>query len=224
MPQNENLSPAWQDALGPDWPGVHERLLHTLGNLTLTGYNPEYSDKPFADKRDMAGGFKDSPLRLNHGLGQLDTWNAIEIAARAQRLATEAVGMWKRPVLDEVVLSRYREQFTEKGGFDWTTTHLILDAIPEGHWTSYHHVAEAVGTVAQVVGNHLASCGNCPNPHRVLTWDGRVAENFRWLDPDDDRIPSEILASEGVRINDHNADKEQQLVVEDLLALVGDID
>lgn len=172
----------------------------------------------------MAGGFKDSPLRLNQGLGQLDTWNATEIEVRARRLAAQAVGIWKRPALEASVLSRYRDLFSEKGGFDWTMTHSILEAIPEGSWTSYHHIAEAVGTAPQAVGNHLASCGKCPNPHRVLTWDGRVADNFHWLDPGDDRIPSEILRSEGVRIEDHTADMEQQLVVEDLLALVRDID
>jgi alkylated DNA nucleotide flippase Atl1 len=224
MPHNENLSAAWKSALGDDWQNIHERYLHTLGNLTLTGYNPEYSDKPFAAKRDMAGGFKDSPLRLNQGLGQLDNWNATEIKSRATRLAAEAVGIWQRPRLDDVVLARYREQFSEKGGFDWTMAHLILEAIPEGNWTSYHYIAEAVGTAPQAVGNHLASCGECPNPHRVLTWDGRVADNFHWLDPEDDRIPVEILRSEGIRIEDHSADMEQQLVVEDLLALVGDID
>lgn len=224
MPQNENLSPAWQGALGPRWQDVHERLLHTLGNLTLTGYNPEYSDKPFADKRDMTGGFKDSPLRLNQGLGQLDTWNASEIESRAARLATQAVCIWTRPTLDDDALSRYRERFTERSGFDWTLMHSILDAIPEGSWTSYQNIAKAVGTAGQAVGNHMASCGKCPNPHRVLTWDGRVADNFHWLDPDDDRVPVDLLRSEGVRIEDHTADMEQQLVVEDLLALVGDID
>jgi len=224
MPQNENLSPTWQSTLGEDWRSVHDRLLHTLGNLTLTGYNPEYSDKPFADKRDMVGGFKDSPLRLNQGLGQLDTWNETEIEARAQRLAVQAIGIWERPVLEDGVLSDYRERFNEKGGFDWTMTHTILEAVPEGTWTSYHHIAAAVGTSAQAVGNHLASCGKCPSPHRVLTWDGRVAENFQWLDPDDNRNPSETLRSEGIRIDDHKADMEQQLRVEDLLALVDEID
>ena len=90
MPQNENLSPAWRSMLGEDWQTVHERLLHTLGNLTLTGYNPEYSDKPFVDKRDMEGGFKDSPLRLNQGLGQLDTWNEAAIEARAGKTGSSS--------------------------------------------------------------------------------------------------------------------------------------
>ena len=50
MPQNENLSEAWKAELGPDWEQVHTTYLHTLGNLTLTGYNPELSDRPFAEK------------------------------------------------------------------------------------------------------------------------------------------------------------------------------
>ena len=76
---SENLSKPWQDSIGEDWRNVQETWLHTLGNLTLTGYNTEYSDKPFAEKRDMKGGFKQSPLRLNEDLGELDKWdeNAI---------------------------------------------------------------------------------------------------------------------------------------------------
>jgi alkylated DNA nucleotide flippase Atl1 len=121
-------------------------------------------------------------------------------------------------------LEGYRERFKKKEGFDWTLTHSILEAIPAGNWTSYNSLAKAVGTVAQALGNHLASCGQCPNPHKVLTWDGRVSENFEWLDPHDNRTPSEILQSEGVRIHDQIADREQQLGLDDLLALAGDID
>ena len=58
MPQNPELSAQWRSALGPDWEAVHETWLHTLGNLTLTGYNPEYGDRPFSEKRDMPGGFQ----------------------------------------------------------------------------------------------------------------------------------------------------------------------
>src|SRR5262249_16177207 len=75
LPQNENLSTAWKLSLGQEWERVRETWLHTLGNLTLTGYNSEYSDRPFAEERDMSGGFKESPLKLNAGLGQLDQWN-----------------------------------------------------------------------------------------------------------------------------------------------------
>jgi len=47
---------AWRTALGPEWKRVQQTWLHSLGNLTLTGYNSEYSDRPFAEKRDMAAG------------------------------------------------------------------------------------------------------------------------------------------------------------------------
>jgi uncharacterized protein with ParB-like and HNH nuclease domain len=57
MPQNENLSAEWQSDLGENWAVVQERWLHTLGNLTLTGYNSKYSDKAFSEKRDMKDGF-----------------------------------------------------------------------------------------------------------------------------------------------------------------------
>ena len=79
LPQNPDLPAAWRQALGAEWQRVQQQWLHTLGNLTLTGYNAEYSDRPFAEKRDMAGGFKQSPLKLNAGIGQLDAWNETTI-------------------------------------------------------------------------------------------------------------------------------------------------
>ena len=97
MPQNDKLSQEWRDSLGEDWKQVHEKWLHTLGNLTLTGYNSEYSDRPFKDKRDMKGGFRDSPIKLNEGLGQTETWNESAIKKRADRLASQASIVWAAP-------------------------------------------------------------------------------------------------------------------------------
>ena len=81
MPQNENLPAHWQTELGPAWKRVWQTYLHTLGNLTLTGYNSEYSDRRFTEKRDMKGGFAESPLRLNQGLGKLEHWTEEDIAS-----------------------------------------------------------------------------------------------------------------------------------------------
>lgn len=113
MPQNENLSTEWQEALGEDWQDVQLKYLHTLGNLTLTGYNSEYSDHSFTKKRDMEGGFRDSPLRLNKGLGQLETWNSGEIVKRAQRLAADALAIWTRPTLSAELLAEFEEKRSE---------------------------------------------------------------------------------------------------------------
>lgn len=110
MPQNENLSPEWQTSLGPEWERIHQAWLHTLGNLTLTGYNAEYSDRPFLKKRDMGGGFRDSPLALNKGLGGVNDWNEDAIKARADKLSKLAVKVWQLPQLDEAVLEKYRSK------------------------------------------------------------------------------------------------------------------
>ena len=108
LPQNESLSRQWREALGADWQALQRRYLHTLGNLTLTGYNSEYSDHPFTTKRDMTGGFRDSPLRLNAGLGQLDSWTVGQIEKRGERLALDAIDIWPRPLLDEAVVEDFR--------------------------------------------------------------------------------------------------------------------
>ncbi|MBP7795707.1 MAG: DUF262 domain-containing protein [Elusimicrobiales bacterium] len=117
MPQNENLSEEWKRDLGPDWKTIHQTLLHTLGNLTLTGYNSEYSDNPFVKKRDMKGGFKESPLKLNLGLGVLTTWNKDTIHQRADDLSEESVSVWIFPELDESTLDSYRIKTLSEIGY-----------------------------------------------------------------------------------------------------------
>ena len=106
MPQNENLSAKWREELGSDWQRVHKEL----GNLPLTRYNSRYSDRPFAEKRDIEDGFKHSPLYLNIGLGQCEKWDEAAIRARADRLADLAVQVWQAPSLPEEVLAVYRGQ------------------------------------------------------------------------------------------------------------------
>ena len=115
LPQNKNLSNEWQAELGADWQRIQETWLHTLGNLTLTGYNSEYSDHPFAYKRDEVMdkdgnlvGFAHSPLKLNIGLGKVAVWNEDAIKLRAKRLADEAAKVWSSPQLPADVLDAYR--------------------------------------------------------------------------------------------------------------------
>jgi len=117
LPQNENLSKAWKEALGPEWERIRETWLHTLGNLTLTGYNSEYSDRAFVEKRDMIGGFKESPLRLNQGLGSLEQWNEKTIKTRAQRLSELGVTVWCSPQLPADVLTAYQPSKESTTGY-----------------------------------------------------------------------------------------------------------
>jgi uncharacterized protein with ParB-like and HNH nuclease domain/predicted transport protein len=110
MPQNSDLSAGWQADLGADWKAVQSKYLHTIGNLTLTGYNPELSDHTFMEKRDMPGGFRDSPIRLNADLATLTMWNESEIQVRANRLAKIAIKSWPAPNMDPSVLAAYRSE------------------------------------------------------------------------------------------------------------------
>ena len=117
MPQNPKLTAKWQESLGAEWQRVQKTWLHTLGNLTLTGYNSEYSDRPFIEKRDMEGGFKESPLKLNEGLGTLETWDEEGIQQRASKLAARAINVWQAPSLGEETLESYRPKSEKQAGY-----------------------------------------------------------------------------------------------------------
>jgi predicted transport protein len=108
MPQNPDLSKEWQEMLGPNWKEVQNQYLHTLGNLTLTGYNSELSDKPFKQKKSIDGGFNDSPIRLNDFMRKVDVWNEDIIKSRAKELAEKAKQIWAAPNLPQSVLDKYK--------------------------------------------------------------------------------------------------------------------
>lgn len=115
LPQNENLSSAWKTALGTEWQRIQQTYLHTIGNLTLTAYNSKYSDKTFPEKRDMEKGFKESPLKLNQGLGQIEQWDEDAIYQRANRLSTMALDVWAAPKLEASVLECYKFKPAKSG-------------------------------------------------------------------------------------------------------------
>ena len=106
MPQNEDLRLEWRTMLGSDWQAVQETWLHRLGNLTLTGYNSTYSDRPFADKKTIAGGFSDSPLRLNKFIREQSAWTATTIEQRGKQLAEKALAVWRPLVVDPLAVKQ----------------------------------------------------------------------------------------------------------------------
>ena len=92
MPQN--LSKGWKAMLGTEWPRIHEAWLHRLANLTLTAYNSSYSNKPFKDKKNMAGGFNDSAVRLNKFVREQSKWTVEQMISRGRLLAARALEIW----------------------------------------------------------------------------------------------------------------------------------
>lgn len=107
LPQNSNLSQKWQVMLGSGWKEIQKTLLHTIGNLTLTGYNSEMSDKPFIEKQTIDGGFKKSHLILNESLCDLIKWDESEITRRADLLANKALKIWTYPVVTQEEIDKY---------------------------------------------------------------------------------------------------------------------
>jgi predicted transport protein len=140
MPQNENLSTEWKKELGGNWAEVQEEYLHTLGNITLTGYNSELSDSPYQVKKVY---FDESPLRLNKTLQQAPAWNEAAILKRATELAIlSAEHIWKFPHLDDVVLKTYKPvKKSGNGAFD---VDFHYSKMSENTKAIYHEIRDRV--------------------------------------------------------------------------------
>jgi len=157
MPQTL-ASKDWQAMLGDDFERIHRDYLHTLANLTLTGYNSEYSNRPYLDKMNLEVkdkktgevrkvGFADSKLPLNEWIAKHDTWNEDTLKERQNWWVTSMKKVWPLPVtafqpveedttiylLDEMDLKgagiRSVEVFGEESSV--TTWAEALDAIAE---------------------------------------------------------------------------------------------
>ena len=103
---------AWKKELGDSMEGINARLGNTIGNLTLTGYNSQMSNRPFIEKRDMKDGFKNSRLFLNKLLASLNKWDEDAINRRAQNLLNVALTIWEHPK------SKYQTEVVEKISYD----------------------------------------------------------------------------------------------------------
>jgi uncharacterized protein with ParB-like and HNH nuclease domain/alkylated DNA nucleotide flippase Atl1 len=213
MPQT--ITDEWKAALtaaGDDPDQVHEELLHTLGNLTVTAYNGQLSNHPFERKKQILEG---SHLELNKSISPKEAWASGQILARADELAERAISIWPGP------LPGVEEP---PAGRDWSRLAAALAAMPAGTWTSYSDLAELVGSHQVPVGQHVANTRGLLNAYRVLTSDGTVSPNFRWLDLEDERNPLEVLRSEGVEFDSQGrANQHQRLRASDLAALIGEI-
>ena len=95
MPQH--LTPEWQHDLGDDYEQIHETWLHRIANLTLTAYNPQYSNYSFTAKKAMKNGFQCSGIRLNMLISQKDQWTLAELEERDSTLTSMALNIWNYP-------------------------------------------------------------------------------------------------------------------------------
>lgn len=108
MPQT--LSPEWKVSLGDHWERIHREKLHTIGNLTLTGYNSEMSNKTFDEKLNAPKGFKNSPLLLNESVRKSNDWTEATILEREKLLTIMALDIFPKSVLPENELEKFRKE------------------------------------------------------------------------------------------------------------------
>jgi len=212
MPQTP--TPAWQQMLSEDlgadetFTEAYESLVHTLGNLTLTGYNPELSNSSFAVKRARLA---KSGLLLNRDIVSRDRWGRPEIQARADALAERVIATWPGPTAGADTRSEV----------PWDVMSRALAELPAGSWTTYGDVAALIGTAPIQVGFRLAG-HPAPNAHRVLQAGGTISPGFRWPDPERTDDPRDVLRAEGVEFDRlGRANPAQRIVTEELAQLIG---
>ncbi|MEV0755519.1 DUF262 domain-containing protein [Streptosporangium sp. NPDC050280] len=182
----------WLDGLegqGGDRWAAHRRLVHTLGNLTLSAYNSELGNAPFARKREV---LRKSGIALNHAIAECERWGEEEIRNRAQDLAERAIQIWPGP--DE-------SDQTRAVILNWSSLTRALEALPPATWVSYGDLAALVGSHVLPVRVYIGSA-NLTNGHRVLTSDGEPPSEGRTVSRAELRVAMGTLQAEGIVLDE----------------------
>jgi Uncharacterized conserved protein len=213
----QTLTPYWRDALTHDADSdesaesIHEELVHTLGNLTLSAYNSELSNRDFPEKRARLG---ESGIRLNAAIAAQERWGRAEIVARGRELAERIIATWVAPSQTTDVVET---------GATWALVREAVEAIPPGNWTTYGDLAALASTYAQAVAGFVTR-GTLTGAWRVLRAGGFIALGFRWSPNSEHagRSPYEVLESEGLMFDsDGRADPARRLSSADLADMLG---
>lgn len=136
MPQT--LTSSWEDELDGGAVRVHEEYLHTLANLTLTGYNSEYSNLSFSKKRTMQNGFDESPLSINKQLMNVDKWNEDALKKRQEWWVSNLQKVWPipktkyQPPKIDTTISLLEEH--DLKGTAPRMVHILGDSMPVSSW------------------------------------------------------------------------------------------
>ncbi|MFJ5992168.1 DUF262 domain-containing protein [Lentzea sp. NPDC092896] len=201
MPQSS--TDEWERAVSSDLqPGetyeqVHEELKHTLGNLTLTGYNSELSNSAFDVKRAQLA---KSGLVMNQDIAARTEWGRPQILARANALAERIIATWPGPPNGRSPVPNVA----------WNLMNSALAALPAGSWTTFSEIAAMIDIDSSAVVDRLTTTA-APNAHRVLPAGGVVPPGS-----------VDLLRSEGVEVDEHGrASLDQRTSFEELAQLIG---
>jgi hypothetical protein len=92
MPQTP--TDEWKSDLGPEHERIHAEWLHTLGNLTLSAYNPQLYNHRFSIKCEE---YSRSNIAITRRLTDYSSWGESEIRSRGEDLAERAANIWRGP-------------------------------------------------------------------------------------------------------------------------------
>ena len=116
----ETLSIKWKEELGENYQQIFDKYLHTLGNLSITGYNSEYSNDLFSEKKKLFNSMIEKGIskiiKLNLELLEgkeecVDQWGETEIKKRADRLSK--IILSKFPYPTDIDMSLEFEKYYE---------------------------------------------------------------------------------------------------------------
>ena len=158
MPQTIDDSLEWQEMLGKDWEDQHDTWLHRLGNLTLTAYNSEYSNKSFAAKLEIDGGFNQSAVRLNEFVKNQQRWTCEEIEIRGNSLADRAVSIWPHHGADKVQVQEARIRKLRERSLQKTSDSLTMNAAVRQLLQSILEAVRNLGDIIEVVERRSVCC------------------------------------------------------------------
>lgn len=88
------LTKDWKDSLGHNFSEIHEKYLHTIGNLTLTAYNPDLSNAIFSIKQEQ---YKKSNITITRDLEKYEEWNKEQIEQRINMMTEDMIKIWYCP-------------------------------------------------------------------------------------------------------------------------------
>ena len=105
FPEGENIPNAWVDMIAGGDKDLARKYrsdyVHTLGNLTITGYNQNLSNMPFEQKRDRKSkdktkdvGYRNG-LYLNQDVVSEDTWTIPKIKTRTEKIVGILLKMYE---------------------------------------------------------------------------------------------------------------------------------
>lgn len=195
----QKLSNLWRAELDGDLgdlespEAVHETYVHTLANLTLSGYNSTLSNKPFSEKRELL--VAKSNIELNKWIAAREHWRRTDIIERGKVLSDMIIKTWPGPVAAA-------ETAADSTSHDAGEVADALEMVPAGKWVSYGDLANVtqltVPTIRRVLKMH-----DIPGAWRVLEADGRYSA--------DDALATyrDQLETDGVQFDAAGAAMEQ---------------